>query len=344
MAVTVLCATPAIAERFVAVHKSQISENVYSVDNDSFGQGSLKNGIYLRYRLRTSMTTLQYSAVAFCEDFSLWTLKTDGVSALGYTFPVEEYYKEPNGWIGRANVSAPLFTEGEGKVLAIACEAIRPEIIDRFLAPPAGDDCIAAKDPFTKAVCGSGGDARGNINLLRMRTDRVAAACGQGEYLKGEFQARMTALAICGGRELCSGFAMGGMMSPINQDFKRLIEWAARGSPQPFPVADVCQAGATLQKLASEQHGKAEAEAGRAQAETDLLRCAKNAAQRLDDRVTDAKVVANASINSCSSENRKLMMLYARAEPSIDSRPVVERIEGQVVPFVLEARARTRKK
>lgn len=314
------------------------------VDKQSFGRSSIGNGVSLKYRLRLNTTTLQYSAVAFCDDFILWGLKVEGVSSEGYTFPVEENYREPNGWIGRVSVAAPLFTEGLGKIIDSACAVVRPDAIDRYLARPKGDDCIGSSDPFTKAVCASGGGARGNINLLKLRTFRVATACGETEYLQREFQARMATVANCGGNERCNGSVMGDMMLPINRDFHKLIEWEALGSPPPFPLADVCRAGPALRKIAIEKRAKAEAEVEREQAKTDLLRCAKNAAQRLDDKVTDAKLVANASVKSCSPESMKLTTLYIRAEPTMDWRPVIEGVEDELISFVLEFRARTRRK
>ena len=133
-------------------------------------------------------------------------------------------------------------------------------------------------------------------------------------------------------------------MGAISRDFGALIQWEARGRPQPFPVADVCKAEAVLRLVAYENQQKNENDNARKNARDALQRCVVTAATKLDDKVTDAKLVADVAVKSCSKETNQLASVYVRIDSKQDWRPAIDSVRDDTVPTILENRAKARKR
>lgn len=297
----------AIAEKYIEVSREGVNNEVTLFDVDSLKVDPATKGVEFKYRSvsdaisGSGKSVLEYTAIAWCRRMSMWVLRVDGVTP-GYKFLVREFYKDGKGWVEYPYILVTNFGESSGKLLAAACDAGQPNAMDEFMQPAADTDCLSAKNPFTKASCSTSSEMRGDMALLVRRIEAVGERCGNKAQLKGELASASGGLRYCFGGDKCIRRQLRDMSFAVNKDARELEKWESSGSPQPFPIGMVCSAESEL-KMREEQKMARNSQQEAVNKTTEaFFACAQKSIAKLDDKRSDAAVIAKVVYRPCSEE------------------------------------------
>jgi hypothetical protein len=332
VAVVAMAPLLASAEKYIEISRGDIANDVTLLDVDSPKVNPATKGVEFKYRtisdatLGSGKTVIEWTAVTWCRQMSMWDLRADSVYS-GYKVPVQEFYPV---------VVVTNFGDRFGKLVAAACDVGQPKEIDELMRPLPGADCLNPKDAFSKAACSTNSEMRGNMALLLRRIETIGAMCGNAVQLKGALAAASEGTKYCYGRDKCIRQQLGALISAVNADARELEKWEFSRSPQPFPIGKVCTAESQLKKWEQEKkERKAQLEAV-SETTDEFFGCARKHVAKLDDRRSDAAVIAKVVYRPCSKEFYRA--LEARDGKS-DAEELKKSFEDQLLEMVLMNRA-----
>ena len=333
-----LTATSALAEKYVELPNAKwLSDDVTLIDVDSPKVNPATKGVEFKYRRSSpsmiggGRSTLEYTAIAWCSQMTIWDIRVDGVGS-SHRFPVEEFYKEGQGWLKIPHVYVANFFEPMGKLIAAACDAGQPAAMDEFLQVGNPAECITTLDPYKKTLCYANPDERASVLLLTKRVSAIGQKCGNSARLDKIWASQMERFSRCGSSPDCLKWSMGPVAAIINSDARELEIWESNGSPQPFPIGKVCNAETNFKKLSDDEKNRTALQDAISKKSEAFLACAKRNIAKLDDRHSDASVVMRAVYRPCSEE----FYQFYKAHKEINDRSEPEALKKQMEDRLLE--------
>jgi hypothetical protein len=334
----------ALAEKYIEVSRDTFRNHVTLFDVDSPKLNPATKAVEFKYRtvsdsvMGSGTTILEYTAVAWCHQMTMWVVRVDGVGD-GYKFPVKEYYKEGRGWTGHAYITVANFSHSDGKLLVAACDAGNPAAMDLFMQPPPDSYCLNPKNAYSETRCSTSSDMRGDMALLEKRIDIVGQKCGNKVWLEKALESKTNLLKPCYGGDKCVWRQLNDIIAAINTDVWGLEMWESSGSPQPFPAGTVCNAETKLRKADIEKQAR-NAKQEKVSMTTDaFFACAKRNIAKLDDRKSDAAVIAKVVYRPCSKEFYDAEDARKERDGEADSEQLKKNFEDKLLEMVLTNRS-----
>lgn len=326
------------AEKYIALPNAKLpSDDVTLIDVDSPKVNPATNGVEFKYR-RTSSSTLEYTAIAWCSQMTIWDMRVDGIGS-DYKFLVEEFYKEGQGWVKFPHVYVANFYEPMGKLIAAACDAAQPTAMDEFLQTVDPAECLTTRDPYKKTMCYANPDERANVLLLSKRVSALGRKCGNSAKLDNIWAGQFERFSRCGSSSDCLKWSMGPVAAVINSDASELETWESNGSPQPFPIGKVCNAETNFKKLSDEEKNRTALQDAISKKSDAFFACAKRSIARLDDRHSDASVVTRVLYRVCSEEFYQFYKARKESDDRTDSDALKKQLEDRLLELVLVNRS-----
>lgn len=335
----------AIAERYIEISRSDFSNKVTLFDVDSPKVNPTTNGVEFKYRTVSDSVTplappgkviLEYTAVAWCRTMSLWDIRVDGVQS-GYKSLVKEFYKVGRGWLDYPHLVVTNFNEPHGKLVAAACDIGDPHAMDELMQ--AAPNCMNATDLFTKAACSTSTEMRGNMALLLRRIERIGDRCENMTQLKSALSLASQGLKYCYGNDKCIWQQLKQVAFAVQDDVRQLESWEASGSPPPFPIGKACSSVSVLKKQ-EEQKAKSNLQQETARKATEaFFACAKKNIAKLDDKRSDAAVIAKVIYRPCSNDFYDVFAARNEIDGKSDLDEIKKEFEDKLLELVLTNRS-----
>lgn len=347
ISVVVIAMVPllASAEKYIEISRSDLTGQVTLFDVDSPRENLARKGVEFKYRTISDAplqsgkkTVIEYTEVAWCHRMSTWTVRADAVGS-GYKALIKEYYKDGVGWLEYPYVVVTNFGEPHGKLVAAACDAGQPKEMDELMQRPSDADCLNPKDEFTKAACSTSSEMLGDMALLVRRIEMVGARCGNVSRLKDSLSAASAGLKHCYGGDKCIRRQLADLVFAVNTDARELEKWESSGSPQPFPLGTVCTAESTLKKQERERKDRNARYEAVAKTADEFLGCARKNIAKLDDRRSDAAVVAKVVYRPCSTEFYRALDAIEARDGKANAEELKKSFEDQLLEMVLTSRS-----
>lgn len=334
----------AFAEKYIEVSRGTISNDVTLFDVDSPKLNPATKGVEFKYRtvsdsvVGSGRSILEYTAIAWCSQMTMWILRVDGVGD-GYKFPVKEYYKEGRGWTEYPLILVTNFYQLDGKLLAAACDVGDPAAMDQLMQPASESDCLNPKDAYSKTRCSTSSEMRGDMALLERRIDSIGQKCGNKVQLVKALESKTDFLKHCYGDDKCVWRQLRDVIFAINADVRELEKWESSGSPQPFPTGKICNAETELRQADLEKQSRNTKQERVSKTTDAFFACAKRNIAKLDDRKSDAAVIAKVVYRPCSKEFYDAEDARKERDGKADSEQLKKNFEDKLLEMVLTNRA-----
>jgi hypothetical protein len=334
----------AFGEKYIEVSRGTISNDFTLFDVDSPKLSPATKGVEFKYRtvsdsvVGSGKSVLEYTAIAWCSQMTMWVLRADGVGD-GYKFPVKEYYKEGHGWTEYPRIIVTNFSQREGKLLAAACDGGDPAAMDQLMQPSSESDCLNPKGAYLKTRCSTSSEMRGDMALLERRIDSIGQKCGNKAQLMKALESKTDLLKHCYGGDKCVWRQLSDVTFAINYDVTELEKWESSGSAQPFPTGTICNAETKIRQADLEKQSRNTKQERVSKTTDAFFACAKRNIAKLDDRKSDASVIAKVIYRPCSKEFYDAEDARKERDGKSDSEQLKRNFEDKLLEMILMNRS-----
>jgi hypothetical protein len=340
-------ANSALAEKYVEISRGAITNDVTLFDADSPKLNPATKGVEFKFRkisdsvVGSGKSVLEYTALGWCSKMTMWYLRVDGVGN-GYKHHVKDYYKEGKGWTEYPMVIVANFRHPDGKLLAAACDGGDPAAMDILMQPLGDAECLSPKDPYLKTRCATSSETRADMSLLERRIDAVGQKCGNKPQLRRALEAKSDLLKYCYGGDKCVWDQLKDVVLAVNADLQELEKWESSGSPQPFPSGAICNAEPRLRQADADQQSWKVKHEMVSKTTDAFFACAKRNIAKLDDRKSDAAVIAKVVYRPCSKEFYEAEDARKERDGKADSEQLKKGFEDRLLEMILTNRSASR--
>jgi hypothetical protein len=328
---------PAQAQTWTRIEESISLPWTTDVDEAAFVAGDAAGTV--RYRVRTSRkataegpaSELRWRQVVDCERL---TTQTEAVHAMR---DGREVLSGETEVLAKA-VSVVDLRSAAGKAALMACRRVVPGALERWMTFPSQEACAGLPELSVFTLCKSE-TARVSIGVLEQRMKAVGNACGAVDLFAHRIRKNRESLLACQGTDVCVRAVIGKLSLAVDEDYRAVVGKRSDGSAWPL----TCVAPSALMKLAEEERVAERARQEFSAAESGLLACSRKALAKLDDRVSDARTIAKAAMESCKSELNNWLSALVSARPEADPLAAKTSLQDLMVVELLNRRTKQRR-